>query len=46
MMKGWWEIERKKARKKADREAGGGRQVHKDEGVGQREREREGDGTG
>lgn len=40
MMKGWWEIERKKARKKAEiREAGRGRQVQgKDEG--------EGDGTG
>lgn len=42
MIKGWRETERKKGTKKAEREAGGGRQVHMDEGVGQRE----GDGTG
>lgn len=42
MIEGWREIERKKSKKKAEREAGGGRQVHKDEGVGQSE----GDGTG
>lgn len=51
MMKGWREIERKSARKR-QRGASGKRQVHRDEagergeGLLDREREREGDGTG